>query len=495
MELHKQIQPTLKKEVLRELVLNYQSQLTEDAKKYLEDRGVKKESIEKFSIGFEKDFIGFQPKPNDYLGYFHNRIIFPLVSMENQLVDLIGRSIDDKEPKYKSLLGIDNVFFNEVVLNTSEDVILGNSIFDVVSLDQANLPSICMISNQMDQNKLDKLKDKRVFLCFGNDEIGRRESIRIGKYIKDFVSDLYIIHLPEGLKDINDFFIRVKDPVEEFIRLINQTLKNSLSLPISPDSHYLIHFQEEYLKRNKGMLSGIKTGFDALDSLLIGGLQEGLYLVGGEVFAGKTSFLKQMTDHIAETIPVIFISWDMSSFELWVRSMSRLTDQSSKKIIAGQVPINVIQEANQKYLEIAKNIWTVEADIESSLGDIVLYINKIMQRLNKKPVLILDHLQKIKLSKDTGFTSKEIQIQITYKLHYLSRQWGIPILLAANGSEENLYSDLLASVDVYMQLDNNTSDSNRSLKIKKNKNGTIGTIEMLFEHDISKFSEKSKNID
>ncbi|GBF11674.1 DnaB-like helicase C-terminal domain-containing protein [Tepidibacillus sp. HK-1] len=482
---------------LLQMVQYYRGQLTQDALDYLKDRGIQSEIIEKFLIGFEKDMIGFQPNDKGFNGYFHNRIIFPLQTMEQDVVDLIGRSIDGREPKFKSLIGVEDVFFNEMALKQVDDVILCNSIFDVLSLEQAKLPSICMINSQLNDQLLTKMENKRVFICFGNDEIGRRETIRVAKWLESVIKELYIIHLPKGFKDVNDFFIRMKNPSDEFINIINKTLKESLLSPIAPDSSNLVLFQEEYIKRYNKKLSGIKTGFKALDELLVGGLQEGLYLVGGAVSVGKTTFLKQLTDQVATNVPVLYISWDMTSFELWVRSMSRFTGCSTQQIFSGQVPVQDIQLANQTYSTLAKNIWTLDANIHTSLEDIAIILNKILLQLHKKPVIIFDHLQRIHLKQGLSMPAHEQQLQVTYNLHHWSRQWGVPILLAATGKEENFPPELVASIDSYIHLEGNNNEENSlvTFELKKNRNGSIGKIQFSFNKTIGLFSEILKDAD
>jgi len=196
---------------------------------------------------------------------------------------------------------------------------------------------------------------------------------------------------------------------------------------------------------------------------------------------------------MAERIPVIFITWDMTSFELWVRSISRLTGASSQEILAGKVPVKVIQEANQKYIKIAENIWTIDADINSSLEEIAVQLSKILQNINKKPVLILDNLQRIFLKNMIGQASSEIRLQIIYNLHNWTRQWGIPVLLAANCGKDELLSDLLATVDVYIYLERKENDL--TIEINKNRNGNVGTLSFNFDSRIGYMTENSKNTD
>ncbi|WP_339062668.1 DnaB-like helicase C-terminal domain-containing protein [Tepidibacillus marianensis] len=470
-EVNKTIQGSFSEDEMLKLVKYYQDQITEEAILYLKERGIEQDIIEKFNIGYEKDKIGFQPYQKDFKGYFRNRIVFPLFTKDKRVADFIGRSIDDKEPKYKSLIGVHDIFFNENVMRKSDDVVFCNSIFDVLSLEQVNLPAICMVDNQVTEEQINQMKGKRVFFCFGNDEIGRRESIRLAKIFEAHAKELYVIRLPQGLKDINDFFVRVKDPLDQFVKLINITLEESIYRPIASDDKNLIIYQEEYNKRHKGNVTGIKTSYQDLDSLLVGGLQEGLYLIGGNVSVGKTTFLKQLTDQIAKNVPVIYVSWDMTSFELWARSIARLSRHPVQAILAGSAPIKEIQMANQKYAEIASKIWTIEANITSNLHEIAIYINKIIQSLNSKPVVIFDYLQRIHITDEKSPLNSEQQLPVVYHLNSLSRTWGLPIILATTGTDVDLPYDILASVDVYLSLEQKMNAKKPSLILELKKIG------------------------
>ncbi len=481
----------MNKEDLKQLVKKYHELLGKDAMEYLSERNITKQTIDKFQIGYEKDMIGFQIN-NQYQGYFRNRIIFPIIDMLGEIVDLVGRSLDGSEPKFKTFLETKDVYFNEPIINQSEEIIFTNSIFDVLSLDQVNLPGICTVSNQLTDNQIVKLTGKRIFLCFGNDESGRRETIRVARNISSVVKDLYIVHLPEGLRDINDFFIHVKNPLEEFVKLLNKAIEENLLPPITPDSNNLVIFQEEYTKRLKGNVVGISTGFEELDQLLMGGLREGLYLLSGDVAIGKSTFLKQLADQVANLSPVIFVSWEMSSFELWVRSISRLSGASSQEILAGKIAFEKVQQANQDYSKIAQNIWTIDANIETTLEEIGTYVNKIVNTINKKPVIIFDYLQRINLKRGLDLSSKDQQLQVVYNLHYWSREFGIPIILATTGNENDLAQDLLASVDVMVSL--KVEIQAVRMEIIKNRNGILGQILFSFDRSIGLFSKMSENI-
>ena len=100
----------------------FQEQITKDILLYLEQRGVTKESIEKFQIGYapqngEKLITAMEKKgisQNSLLAagvlkkmddgkiksYFRNRIIFPIFDIQGRIVAFGGRIFGKGEPKY-----------------------------------------------------------------------------------------------------------------------------------------------------------------------------------------------------------------------------------------------------------------------------------------------------------------------------------------------------------------------------------------------------------
>ena len=75
----------------------------------------------------------------------------------------------------------------------------------------------------------------------------------------------------------------------------------------------------------------IPTGFKELDSLLNGGLHEGLISVGAMTSLGKTTFCMQLADRIAESgHDVMIFSLEMSMNELIAKSISRITFEKIK---------------------------------------------------------------------------------------------------------------------------------------------------------------------
>lgn len=478
----------------------YKKQLREEAYIYLQKRGLTEQTIEQFQIGFEIGKIGFYVDQNQLEGYFENRVIIPVLDESGQIVDLIGRSIDLREPKYKALYGIDQYLFNLEALDMSDEVVLCNGIFDVMTLAQAKIPAVCVPDLSLFKDKHGKqLSGKSVYICLGNDEPGRREAVRIESLLREHAKETYIVNLPETIRDINDFFVRAQNPSENFVHLIQRTVEETMDAPIAADSKNSTVYLEEYMKRYRGQVSGITTGLPKLDSLLFGGFGCGLYLLAGEGGIGKSMLLKQMADHIAmQHTPVIFVSWDMTNFELWARSIARIIGIPPQKVLSGKVEPDLIHEANKSYVQISKMLWTIECSMDTMLNQVAGTIERIAVIAGKEPVIFLDHLQRIPVPAGEAVAALSWQQQqsaLAYTLKQWSRESNSPIIAATalDGAQERIPQGIEAAADVVMLLKSqgkaDHSVQHMKLDLIKNRNGSLNSIPIQFYNDRALFAE------
>lgn len=488
-------------EDLDELVTHYAKQMTPDALSYLEARGIDEKTVENFRLGFESARIGFHSNGKGMLGgFFSNCIIFPIVDVHGKVVDLVGRTIDSREPKYRSLMGRTETFFNHPVLGQADDVVLVRNVFDVLSLTQIHLPAICQPDlSPFKEQQVQALTEKRVFICYPNDDAGRRESVRISSMLEGVASEVYMVHLPEGIRDVNDLFVRAKEPQELFMGLLNEAISENLKMPVFPDVRSLTVFTEEYAKRQKGMIQATRTGFSDLDQQLTGGLTAGLYLLIGAVSSGKSMLLRQIADQIAESgTPVIYISWEMSSYQLWCRSMARVLKVPPRDIMAGNVELQKVAAAAQAYAETAKNMWTIEGTFESTLHEIEETINRVILSIGKAPVIFIDDLFRITLRDEKGNLIHNNQAMSSYALHRWARQWNTPVITSASSNKTSgveIHPLVEAAVDTiiyYESLSSKTASDQQfaeiTLRLLKNRNGTLGSINLIFHKDKAEFS-------
>ena len=164
----------------------------------------------------------------------------------------------------------------------------------------------------------------------------------------------------------------------------------------------------------------IKTGFKILDSVLDGGLYEGLYVIGAISSLGKTAFCGNIADNIAaQGHDVIIFSFEMSKYEFIARSISKMTfeayladrekinyewcktergitDGSRYKHYSPE-EINLIQRCKSVYAQkVGQNLFIYESIGEMSVNDIENIVKAHIENTGNKPIIIIDYLQLIK---------------------------------------------------------------------------------------------------
>ena len=209
----------------------------------------------------------------------------------------------------------------------------------------------------------------------------------------------------------------------------------------------------------------IPTGFPHLDSILDGGLYEGLVTVGGISSLGKTSLIMQIADQVASAgYDALIFSLEMSRTQLMSKSISRHTVQLAKAqgidtrnaktargITTGKrysnynsTELKLIQDATIAYSEYADRIFiqegvgdiTVETLRETVEKHILLTGGKWEEneetgerRLTggRRPLVIVDYLQIIAPHSDRA-TDKQVVDHAVLELKRISRDYKLPVI-------------------------------------------------------------------
>ena len=253
-----------------DLINNYfletmKSNISKDAKAYLQKRKFDNIDIEKYSISFiSKDEESFNKfcKTNEItkddlqrLGFissngnmlFKNRIMFPILSFRNNIIAFGGRAIDDFGPKY--LNSSDSVlykknrnlyFTNEFITATKKKgyAFIVEGYFDVLSLNKLGYAnSVSPSGTALTYQQLESVSKytSKILVCFDNDEAGLKATERVLE-IKNQISkqvEIHCLNLPTEYKDISDIFeskpelfddvLKDNDEIVEY--LLNKFLK------------------------------------------------------------------------------------------------------------------------------------------------------------------------------------------------------------------------------------------------------------------------------
>ena len=284
-----------------DLINNYfletmKSNISKDAKAYLQKRKYDNIDIEKYSISFiSKDEESFNKfcKKNEItkddlqrLGFissngnmlFKNRIMFPILSFRNNIIAFGGRAIDDFGPKY--LNSSDSVlykknrnlyFTNEFITATKKKgyAFIVEGYFDVLSLNKlgyANSASPSGTALTYQQLESVSKYTSKILICFDNDEAGLKATERVLE-IKNQISkqvEIHCLNLPSEYKDISDVFESKPELFDDILKDNDEIVEYLLNKFLKKESNKKIVFS--YFRKITAKLSPLEVDI-ALDLL------------------------------------------------------------------------------------------------------------------------------------------------------------------------------------------------------------------------------------
>ena len=231
------------------------SPLAKEANEYLNQRGLSQELITKFRIGFAPEswtdftskmrqkgykdqqlidaFLAFRTSKAKQSVYpaFRNRIIFPIMDIQGNVVGFSGRSVGNNGPKY--LNSANTVLFNKsrnlfalnIARKSNKDrIILVEGVMDAVALNQFGFEeAVASLGTSLtnEQAKLLSHYTKEVVVAYDSDNAGLRATDRAVSILKK--AGLKVRVLPPMDKKDPDEYIRTKGS-EAFSRLIEKSL-------------------------------------------------------------------------------------------------------------------------------------------------------------------------------------------------------------------------------------------------------------------------------
>lgn len=151
--------------------------------------------------------------------------------------------------------------------------------------------------------------------------------------------------------------------------------------------------------REFSQYKGRKTGFDELDKHTTG-LYPGLYVIGAISSLGKTTFIHQMADQLAERgESIMFFSLEQSQMELVAKSLSRLTARNDIKTAVSAIKIRggnrtpQVDYAAEQYKIIGKRVSIIEGHFGMNVFEITGRVKEYVDQTGKTPVVVVDYLQ------------------------------------------------------------------------------------------------------
>ena len=290
-----------------------------------------------------------------------------------------------------------------------------------------------------------------LILALDNDKDGEETTESLIKELERLQLPFYRLNIYGDKKDANEALLADRESFTSAIAEAEKIEEAALEAQ-----------KEEYLKSSvashlQAFINGIEdsvntpyipTGFTALDSILEGGLYEGLYIMGAISSLGKTTLVTQIADQIAEAGgDVLIFSLEMARSEIMAKSISRLTmldvlqnngDIKNAKTTRGittgsryakysREENELIQRAITAYGEYANHIYIHEGVGDIGADQIRETVKQHILFTGKKPVIIIDYLQ-ILAPADIRATDKQNTDKAVLELKRISRDYKLPVI-------------------------------------------------------------------
>ena len=270
----------------------------------------------------------------------------------------------------------------------------------------------------------------------------------------------------------------------------------------------------EKASKNKGNVTGVATGFIDLDYRTAGMQPSDLILVAARPSMGKTAFVLNIAQHVAFKLnqTVAIFSLEMSKEQLVNRLFSLESRVDSQHLRTG----NLSDAEWEKLIESAGVIGKSNLIIDDTPG---ISISELRSKCRKYKLdhdlkmIIIDYLQLMSGS-GRGSDSRQQEISdISRSLKALARELNVPVIALSQLSRaveqrpdhRPMLSDLRESgaieqdADVVMFIyrdDYYNKDTDRKgiaeIIIAKQRNGPIGTVELVWLPDYTKFANLEK---
>lgn len=265
----------------------------------------------------------------------------------------------------------------------------------------------------------------------------------------------------------------------------------------------------EKASHNKGNVTGVATGFIDLDYKTAGMQPSDLILIAARPSMGKTAFVLNIAEYVAfrQNQTVAIFSLEMSKEQLVNRLFSMESKVDSQHLRTG----NLSDDEWEKLIESAGVIGKSNLIIDDTPG---ISISELRSKCRKYKLehhldmIIIDYLQLMTGSgRSTDSRQQEIS-DISRSLKALARELNVPVMALSQLSRaveqrpdhRPMLSDLRESgaieqdADVVMFIyrdDYYNKDTDRKniseIIIAKQRNGPIGTVELVWLPDFTKF--------
>lgn len=278
-----------------------------------------------------------------------------------------------------------------------------------------------------------------------------------------------------------------------------------------------------YRYEHKGELSGIPTDFYDLDVSLNGLQKSDLIILAARPAMGKTALALNIAQNVAikAKIPVAIFSLEMSKHQLIQRMLCSEAEVDAQRLKTGNLQNKDWEKIVSAMDDIAKAPIYIDDTPGSTLTDIRAKCRRLKMEEKNLGLVLIDYLQLIESS---GREDRMQQISaISRGLKILAKELDVPVLALSQLSravesrtdKRPMLSDLRESGSIEQDADivmfiyrdeyykkaeedeedisaRAASKGESEIIIAKHRNGSVGTVKLLFQDNITKFKNPIK---
>jgi len=160
--------------------------------------------------------------------------------------------------------------------------------------------------------------------------------------------------------------------------------------------------------------SGIPTGWEGIDDLLMEGLPIGLpTIITGIPGTGKTAFVIQLLDQMAAKAPVLYFSLEMTKARVWSRRCAmriwkaRLADRDFNETWIANTGVKIDNNPAWKAIVEDETNWHIDDRTRLTFPQITQSIRRFKREHPDLKVVAIDHLGRVQLTKHGGGRQSE----------------------------------------------------------------------------------------
>jgi len=438
--------------------------------------------------------------PHNFLA---EKIILSSLLISSKAIEITFRTVkietfyfQNHQELYKAIIDMDK---NKIQIDiiTLNSFLQDNGLLDKVG-------GIRVLSELV--NQVPNLVYLEEYIQLVNDKFIRRSLIKLGY---EMINSSYITNIPL------EFILNNCE--NELFSLNNQIKPKKISNSAELFSNLFLELKQQFLNPS---LPGLKSGFYDLDLLTNGFQKSDLIIIAGRPSMGKTAFALNITLNVIKQlkVPVLFFSLEMSKEQMSYRLLSSETKINTLRLKKGNLYKEDWLGINDSIKDLSTLPLFIDDTSNPSISDIVAKIKQIIFEQNKLGLIIIDYLQLMQNSKFKVENRVQELSQITRSLKNIAREFEVPIIALSqlSRSVENrinkrpILSDLRESGSIEQDADlvlmlyrenyynskliPETNKNTVELIIAKQRNGPIGTIDLKFDPDLTKFFNKDSNL-